>query len=141
MKATIDLTENRDFRKPIGLSRLSSFVKSFPWSFHRLYFSEDTIQELFYTGTKEERLKKQNHYLFETGAVCERCGALLETLPWRKAHYGLCYQCDEYLDLDFEGKRLWGNFHAPIKRSVNQEELIELDIADLDEIFSDLDLL
>lgn len=100
MKANVDLTENRDFRKESRGSILrSSFFNQnlirFPWSVVP-YIGNMDFPELLLTGNYSQRKEK----MLETDPTetCYRCGKKLIRYPW--GVYGLCKPCGQDLEQD-----------------------------------------
>ncbi|AEB77265.1 hypothetical protein [Clostridium botulinum] len=112
MKASVDLTENRDFRDRNGEISIPQLFKigTLPWEFKGIKRILSTLNnkiELIYTGDKEERQSKKQcqQYMNE----CECCGLDLSRIPW-KNKYKLCEKCYARLENN-EGnhKPFWRN--------------------------------
>lgn len=114
MKSNVDLTLNRDFdiknnnviykfsnkilnpNKVYSLSDLYNkvFKKGYPWNCINTLRKTLNSEQLFLTGSKNDRVEKRKAIDYEN--ECECCGKDLTKIPWDN-HYKLCKKCDELL--------------------------------------------
>lgn len=94
----IDLTESRDFTKPIRF-RSDLFRRTGIIDFD-VYNERNKLLGPMLEGSKEERnlLKAELDYLSQNTHSCERCGKAYIVKPW--AHYAidLCEDCSRAIE-------------------------------------------
>ncbi|MCD3277468.1 hypothetical protein [Clostridium botulinum] len=105
MKASVDLTENRDFRDRNGEISIPQLFKmgTLPWEFKGIKRILSTLNnkiELIYTGDKEERKHKKEYAQYADS--CECCGKKLSTVPWN-SKYKICKKCFKRLENNNQG--------------------------------------
>lgn len=94
MDSRVDLTDNRDFRRPRPTSRL-----------------RDTITTMMITSTNWNAFGHHSLYTTSSSGLgssllvspmkghCDRCGKIIDRIPWYKnKYYGLCKDCVESMD-------------------------------------------
>ena len=95
MKANVDLTEDRAFRKQRDSSR-KIFVSS-------IAPSEDIkSNSCVLTGSANNRRNARLAIEACSEDFCDRCGEFIK--PWDKKSYALCFSCDEQLKKEKELK-------------------------------------
>lgn len=100
MRSNIDLTLNRDFRKRNrNLSKVRHLFLlkgNYPWTTSKSASSE-SINDLVFTGTKEDRIYKKKGKEYMNGISCECCGGDFLKKPWEDDKSRLCYPCQDRL--------------------------------------------
>lgn len=69
--------------------------EKYPWDTENDVFEEISSDELFFTGSKKERMRKRRNSEYRHFLGCDRCGISLK--PW-KIFDTLCPACSEDLD-------------------------------------------
>ena len=101
MDPKIDLTENRDFRKPIYDARK---LVDFPTTLHFGPFSLTRLTSIFgERGHNDQRFRIFGviGYIKRCESRCNRCGKEL-VIPWKRLNSGLCLKCESDLHKSFE---------------------------------------
>ena len=106
----IDFTENHVIVQDKESERLfknvfESVFGKFPWSQQKNLIEykdeKNTFHEVFFTGTRDDILRKKFSKFEETGDGdrCLRCGGSISNqIPWVHLIFGLCAQCSEELE-------------------------------------------
>ena len=81
MKSSVDLTENRDFRKDLIIFRktFKQMIGDFQYNHDRMLEPDQYLNDngYFYQGNKNERATKKLVNQFNDMQTCDRCGSYI----------------------------------------------------------------
>jgi len=100
MDPKIDLTENRDFRKPGSYTRnLVDFPTQYQYGQYKLTRLDTIFGKKCHTD-RRYWIFGVIGYIRRCESRCNRCGKEL-VIPWKRLNSGLCPKCESDLDRSF----------------------------------------